>query len=309
MAKGISRGVIKEAIQKLGGASDDIVRSVDGIAESANMLSNPRKAFNSMIDEFGGIKYGDGFTMRRPNPYASDAPIYTGTEGRMVQRLRPEDVDVIPPSWNRSGADFQAPAIRQRGDLVYNPGTDFTMGGGSGVEYTGQNFTMGRGSDTVYTGPVKGGTGIVPVNGGVQSNTGLATRRLNNADDLARDAHINADIDSRMNAMDSANAADRARTKKEKYMKRHLYEHNRMNLDGSKMSFSERRAAKRMYHREDAMEAADKWAEMQIARENAEAGPGFFDGIGQWAKDNQLLAAGAIAGTAIVASSILDDDY
>lgn len=301
MARGITKGVIKEAINKLGGSVDDAVRkTVDDFAETAtkfagDMGTNPRKAFNQMVDDFGDIKYGDNFVARNSNLYGNNAPVYSGEQNFVIKKLRPEDVEVIPPSWNRNGADFQAPAVRQRGDLSYNPGTKFTMGDGGPVEYTGQNFTMGNGSDAVYTGPMKGSTELATVN----SNTGLAQRRLDNTADMARDAYIDQDITARINDIDSA---AQARTKKAEFLGR-----NGRRQDGSKMSFFERRNARKYYQNQDWLTNADRYANGEIdinglAKNNAESGAGLWDGIPGWAKLGGAAVAGGIAG------AVLSDD-
>ena len=295
MARGITKGVIKEAIKKLGGVNDNVMREINNIADVADMLPTPRKSFNKMIDDFGGIKYGDGFTMRRTSPYASDAPVYSGEQNFVIKRLRPEDVEVIPPSWNRSGADFQAPAIRPSAELSYNPGTDFVMGDRNGPEYTGQNFTMGGGTDPVYTGPMKGSTELATVN----SNTGLAQRRLDNTADIARDAYIDQDITARMNKMDTD---AQARAKKAEFLGR-----NGRRQDGSRMSFFERRNAKKYYQNQDWLTNADKYANGEVdinglAKNNAESGAGWWDGVPEWAKLGGAAVAGGIAG------AVLSDD-
>lgn len=301
MARGITKGVIKEAINKLGGSVDDAVRkTVDDFAETAtkfagDMGTNPRKAFNQMVDDFGDIKYGDNFVARNSNLYGNNAPVYSGEQNFVIKKLRPEDVEVIPPSWNRNGSDFQAPAVRQRGDLSYNPGTKFTMGDGGPVEYTGQNFTMGNGSDAVYTGPMKGSTELATVN----SNTGLAQRRLDNTADMARDAYIDQDITARINDIDSA---AQARAKKAEFLGR-----NGRRQDGSKMSFFERRNARKYYQNQDWLTNADRYANGEVdinglAKNNAESGAGLWDGIPGWAKLGGAAVAGGIAG------AVLSDD-
>lgn len=303
MARGITKGIIKEAINKLGGSVDDAVRkTVDDFAETAtkfagDMGTSPRKAFSKMVDDFGGIKYGDNFVARNSNLYGSNAPTYTGKEFTMKKpvRLGPDDVEVIPPSWNRGAADFQAPAIRPSAELSYNPGTKFTMGDGGPVEYTGQNFTMGNGSDAVYTGPMKGSTELATVN----SNTGLAQRRLDNTADMARDAYIDQDITARINDIDSA---AQARTKKAEFLGR-----NGRRQDGSKMSFFERRNARKYYQNQDWLTNADRYANGEVdinglAKNNAESGAGLWDGIPGWAKLGGAAVAGGIAG------AVLSDD-
>lgn len=308
MARGITKGVIKEAINKLGGSVDDAVRkTVDDFAETAtkfagDMGTNPRKAFNQMVDDFGDIKYGDNFVARNSNLYGNNAPVYSGEQNFVIKKLRPEDVEVIPPSWNRNGADFQAPAVRQRGDLSYNPGTKFTMDGGTGPEYTGQNFTMGRGSDTVYTGPMKGSTELATVN----SNTGLAQRRLDNTADMARDAYIDQDITARMNNMDAASQA-RAQQKAADAKRAEFLGRNGRREDGSRMGFFERRNAKKYYQNQDWLTNADKYANGEvdingIAKNNAESGAGWWDGVPGWAKLGGAAVAGGIAG------AVLSDD-
>lgn len=257
MARGITKGVIKEAINKLGSSVDDAVRkTVDDFAETAtkfagDMGTSPRKAFNQMVDDFGGIKYGDNFVARNSNLYGSNAPTYTGTK--------------------------------------------FTMGDGGPVEYTGQNFTMGNGSDAVYTGPMKGSTELATVN----SNTGLAQRRLDNTADMARDAYIDQDITARINDIDSA---AQARTKKAEFLGR-----NGRRQDGSKMSFFERRNARKYYQNQDWLTNADRYANGEIdinglAKNNAESGAGLWDGIPGWAKLGGAAVAGGIAG------AVLSDD-
>lgn len=301
MARGITKGVIKEAINKLGGSFDDTVRkTVDDFAETASkfagdMGTNPRKAFNQIVDDFGDIKYGDNFVARNSNLYGSNAPVYSGEQNFVIKKLRPEDIEVMPSSWNRGSADFQAPAIRQRGDLSYNPGTKFTMGGGTGPEYTGQNFTMGRGTDPVYTGPVKGSTELSTVS----SNTGLAQRRLDNTADMARDA-------SRINNMDTASQA-RAQQKAADAKRAEFLGRNGRRKDGSRMGFFERRNAKKYYQNQDWLTNADRYANGEvdingIAKNNAESGTGWFDGIPDWIKMGGAAVAGGIAG------SILADD-
>ena len=312
MARGITKGVIKEAINKLGGAADNMVKNtIDDFAEAASkfagdMGTNPRKAFTQMVDDFGGIKYGDNFVARNSNLYGSNAPVYSGEQNFIMKkkpiRLSADDVEVIPPSWNRNSADFQAPAVRQRGDLVYDPGTNFTMGAGSGPEYTGQNFTMGRGSDPVYTGPTKGTTELATVN----SNTGLAQRRLDNTADIARDAYIDQDITSRMNNIDAASQA-RAQQKATDAKRAEFLGRNGRREDGSRMGFFERRDAKKYYQNQDWLNNADRYANGEIdingiAKNNAESGSGWFDGIPNWAKFGGVAVAGGIAG------AVLSDD-
>lgn len=336
----INEGIIREAINKLGGSLDDAVRkTVDDFAETAtkfagDMGTNPRKAFHKMVDDFGDIKYGDNFVARSSNLYGSNAPVYSGEQNFVIKKLRPEDVEVIPPSWNRGGADFQAPAIRQKGELYspgtdftlvdtpgtdfqlvepfqppaarpnaelsYNPGTKFTMEGGSGPEYTGQNFTMGAGSDTVYTGPMKGSTELATVN----SNTGLAQRRLDNTADMARDAYIEQDVTKRMNKMD---ADAQAKAKRAEFLGR-----NGRRQDGSRMSFFERRNAKKYYQNQDWLSNADKYANGEVdinglATRNSRTGAGDGSGIAGFVHDNQLVVAAGIAGTALVGASLLDE--
>ena len=310
MARGITKGVIKEAINKLGGSVDDAVRkTVDNFAETAtrfagDMDTSPRKAFSQMVDDFGGIKYGDNFVARNSNLYGSNAPIYTGKEFTMKKpvRLGPDDVEVIPPSWNRGAADFQAPATRPSAELSYNPGTKFTMGDSGPVEYTGQNFTMGNSSDTVYTGPMKGSTELATVN----SNTGLAQRRLDNTADMARDAYIDQDITSRMNNMDAASQA-RAQQKAADAKRAEFLGRNGRREDGSRMGFFERRNAKKYYQNQDWLTNADKYANGEvdingIAKNNAESGAGWWDGVTGWAKLGGAAVAGGIAG------AVLSDD-
>lgn len=310
MARGITKGVIKEAINKLGGSVDDTVRkTVDDFAETAtrfagDMGTSPRKAFNQMVDDFGGIKYGDNFVTRNSNLYGSNAPIYTGGEFTMKKpvRLSPDDVEVIPPSWNRGAADFQAPATRPSAELSYNPGTEFTMRDGGPVEYTGQDFIMGSGTDPVYTGPTKGSTELATVN----SNTGLAQRRLDNTAGMAQDAYIDQDITNRMNNMDAASQASAqqraADAKRAEFLGR-----NGRREDGSRMGFFERRNAQKYYQNQDWLANADKYANGEIdingiAKNNAESGAGWWDGVPGRAK----LSGAAVAGG--IASAVLSND-
>lgn len=314
MARGITKGVIKEAFRTLGTTAQkasgelsdqiyDLSRTARTFADSAG--TSPRKMFGELVDDFGGVVRKDGtngFVARRADLYGSGAPVYSGEQNFVIKKLRPEDVEVIPPSWNRSGADFQAPAIRSSGDIVKAPGTDFVMGGGSGPEYTGTNFRMAGGTDTVYTGPVKGSTELSTVS----SNTGLAQRRLDNTADMARDAYIEQDITSRINNMDAA-AQARAQQKAADAKRAEFLGRNGRREDGSRMGFFERRNAKKYYQNQDWLTNADKYANGEvdingIAKNNAESGAGWFDGIPDWVKIGGAAVAGGIAG------SILADD-
>ena len=176
------------------------------------------------------------------------------------------------------------------------------MGDSGPVEYTGQNFTMGNGSDTVYTGPMKGSTELATVN----SNTGLAQRRLDNTADMARDAYIDQDITSRMNNMDAASQA-RAQQKAADAKRAEFLGRNGRREDGSRMGFFERRNAKKYYQNQDWLTNADKYANGEvdingIAKNNAESGAGWWDGVPGWAKLGGAAVAGGIAG------AVLSDD-
>lgn len=301
----INEGIIREAINKLGGSLDDAVRkTVDDFAETAtrfagDMGTNPRKAFHKMVDDFGDIKYGDNFVARSSNLYGNNAPVVRqkgelynpGTDFTLVDTPG-TDFKLVEP--------FQPPAARPNAELSYNPGTKFTMEGGSGPEYTGQNFTMSAGSDTVYTGPMKGSTELATVN----SNTGLAQRRLDNTADMARDAYVEQDITSRMNKMD---ADAQAKAKRAEFLGR-----NGRRQDGSRMSFFERRNAKKYYQNQDWLSNADKYANGEVdinglATRNSRTGAGDGSGIAGFVHDNQLVVAAGIAGTALVGASLLDD--
>lgn len=130
MAKRISDGLIKEALQKLGSESgDDIAKAVNNIADSAQKLDNPRKGFTKMIEEFGGIKKGDGFTMRKTSPWASDAPVFGGDQNFVLKRRVPRGSnDGVPNaghgpySSDNIDGKFNAPAVVSNGPTAEDLG-------------------------------------------------------------------------------------------------------------------------------------------------------------------------------------------
>lgn len=287
MARGITRGVIREAFQKLGGATDDIVRQVDNIADSANMMANPRRAFTEMVDEFGGIKYGDNFVMRETSPYGSRAPMYTGQNFTM-KRLRPDDVEVIPPRRDMSG------------DIYALPGPTSTGRGGVPLlEDRGTGF-IHRDFETGFTMETRQVPAVRSTNGSL-STTGGPTMA-----DRARNAHIDADIDARMGNIDANNAKDARQRLYEEKMSRKGY-----HSDGSKMKFFERRQANKHWKRQDLMNSTWDEVDLELSGRNASSGID-WDGISTFAKENQLVTASAIAGTGLlgggIAIGLLDND-
>ena len=106
--------------------------------------------------------------------------------------------------------------------------------------------------------------------------------------------------------MDAASQA-RAQQKAADAKRAEFLGRNGRKEDGSRMGFFERRNAKKYYQNQDWLTNADKYANGEvdingIAKNNAESGAGWWDGVPGWAKLGGAAVAGGIAG------AVLSDD-
>lgn len=283
MARGISPGVIKEAIQKLGADLTDEV--IDTFKGAANALPNPRKAFNQMVDDFGGIKYGDGWTARDVSPYSS-APMYNGDQNFILRRLKPEEVEVIPPS------PFAAPVPYSSGNVP------------APYVSRGPNFSFG-------------GNGMPTPNG----RPPLKTKTINNTDGTYswRKQNLPAVV-----SRDYTNEAGDIYEKAKDYMNNQGYNYDGSKMSWKeKMKYAKQKSKRARQERaENKAEAKVQKAQSKIDSMKEDAfryangeididgvplksslGED-IDGIPDWAKTAGLVAAGVVVGGAI-----FDDDY
>lgn len=261
MAKRISGGMIKEALRKLGSEIDGIVK-------------------------------GDGFTMRKTNPWASDAPVFGGDQnfvlkrgnnGKPLERLRPEDVEVLPPIQNASDAYFQPPAIRPNSAVATVESGTTEVG-----EWAGRDFTMQGEPAPTRRAPRGSNDGVPNAGHGAYSSDNI-------------DGNFNAPavVSNGPTAEDlGRQASERQRAYRDRYNEN--LSRNGRREDGSKMGWFERRNAKKHWENVDYMRNADSVAsnpDMDVAQgvlNNSES-----DGISGFTKGAGLLVAGGIAGAVL----------